>query len=139
MQLEPAVHSHYIPPPILDPNRVGYGLYSNLTNNHDNNIETAPVMATKARINVGKEFQCTSLPRCKKMKQSKIGSSSRHLIKEEDCDVLCWTTSLDSDKVTNLLAWNQSASVPGPKRTPEEILIVLTNFQGDTEVISLNE
>lgn len=61
---------HSTPAPMLDPKRTAPGLYWNLVK--DNQI-AAPVVETpstpwtlKSRVNVGKEFQCTALPRCKK-------------------------------------------------------------------------
>lgn len=84
------------------------------------------VKVHKGRINIGKEFQCTALPRCKK---------DASTYKDKEAVVLYWNSNFDSPQVPGFIAWAQSASLPGPKRTVEQILTVLTQFRGDVQVM----
>ena len=118
---------HYVPPPMLDPKRQGGGLYWNLVKDTGSAFQVSTVAPPRGRINVGKEFQCTALPRCKK---------DASLYKEKEAATLCWSGNLDVDPraTSHLLAWSQSANVPGPKRSQEQVLELLSRFRGDVQV-----
>jgi len=126
---------HGLPAPMLDPRRMAPGLYNNLMDSSKTLMEDA--VATPApsrshhqqRVNIGKEFQCTALPRCKK-----DGAG----YKEKEAATLCWSSRLDGPAVDNFVAWAvQSSNLPGPRRTTEEALTLLNHFQGDIQVIYL--
>ena len=115
---------------LLDPKRNGTGLYWNLV--RDNQVVAPPLssIASKTRVRIGKEFQCTTLPRCKKKEGNK----------EKELAVLCWSgsslqlaTDHQRQQVARLLAWSRLA-LPGAKRGEEEVLSVLTHFRGDVQV-----
>ena len=122
---------------LLDPKRNGTGLYWNLV--RDNQIAAPTSLlapsrqisnSSKTRVRIGKEFQCTTLPRCKKKEGNK----------DKEPAVLCWSgnsllVSNDHQRqqVARLLAWSRLA-LPGPKRGEEEVLSVLTHFRGDVQV-----
>ena len=120
---------------MLDPRRMAPGLYSNLMASSKATllVDEAVVTPTPSRshqqqqrVNIGKEFQCTALPRCKK-----DGAG----YKEKEAATLCWSTRLDEPAVDNFIAWAvQSANLAGARRTTEEALTLLNQFQGDVQV-----
>ena len=123
---------HALPAPMLDPKRMGSGLYNNLVATSKTLVEDAVATPTPSkshqqqRVNIGKEFQCTALPRCKK-----DGAG----YKEKEAATLCWTSRLDEPAVDKFVTWAvQSPNLPGPRRTTEEALTLLNQFQGDIQV-----
>lgn len=121
--MRPARHSV-----LLDPKRNGSGLYWNLVI-AGKAAEASPSAGPRprARIRVGKDYQCPSIPRCKKKEGNK----------EKDPSVLCWSGDLserEADEVERFLAWTRSAALSGSKRSEEHVLSVLTHFDGDIQV-----
>ena len=113
---------------LLDPKRNGSGLFWNLVI-AGKATEATPSAGPrpKARIRVGKDYQCPSIPRCKKKEGNK----------EKDLSVLCWSGDLserEMDEVDRFLAWTRSAALSGSKRSEEHVLSVLSHFHGDVQV-----
>ena len=120
---------------MLNPKRNGAGLYWNLV--RDRQViapaQVPPSQQTasrqKSRVRVGKDHQCAALPRCKKKEANK----------EKETAVLCWSgNGPDEEQVARLLAWSRSASLPGPKRSEEQVLAALTQFRGDVQAAKLH-
>lgn len=118
---------------LLDPKRPGTGLYWNLVKNETVTppVLTAPSLSSrqlaKSRVRIGKDHQCTALPRCKKKEGNK----------DKEPAILCWSGSSSAggeQQVARLLAWSRSSALPGPRRTEEEVLAVLTHFRNDLQV-----
>lgn len=128
---------------MLNPKRNGAGLYWNLVRDKQVNRPPVPPSLTangtglrqKSRVRVGKDHQCTALPRCKKKEANK----------ERESAVLCWNGygtgeggQSMADRVDRLLAWSRSAALAGPKRSEEEVLAIMTHFHGDVQTAKLH-
>ncbi|KAI9563329.1 hypothetical protein GHT06_010790 [Daphnia sinensis] len=122
---------------MLNPKRNGVGLYWNLV--RDKLVSPPQVPSSsgaggsrqKSRVRIGKDHQCAALPRCKKKEANK----------ERESAVLCWSANLaggQSAELGRLLAWSCSPALPGPKRSEEEVLAVVTHFHGDIQAAKLH-
>ncbi|XP_032789273.2 uncharacterized protein LOC116926481 isoform X3 [Daphnia magna] len=119
---------------MLNPKRNGVGLYWNLVRDKlvsPPQVPSSSASRQKSRVRIGKDHQCAALPRCKKKEANK----------ERESAVLCWSANLAGGKSTELdrlLAWTRSPALPGPKRTEEEVLAVVTHFHGDIQAAKLH-
>ena len=137
MNLTASTTRHFL---MLNPKRNGVGLYWNLV--RDKLVSPPQIvpssMATssstsqrqKSRVRIGKDHQCAALPRCKKKEANK----------ERESAVLCWTNSgqVTEQQIGRLLSWSRSPALPGPKRTEDEVLAVVTHFHGDIQAAKLH-
>lgn len=124
---------------LLDPKRAGSGLYWNSIRNNGGIIPPVPAAPSlsgrqlmKSRVRVGKEHQCAALPRCKKKEGNK----------DKEPAVLCWngnsSSPISEQQVMRLLAWSRSSALPGPRKSEEEVLAVLTHFRNDLQAAKLH-
>ena len=125
---------------MLNPKRNGVGLYWNLVRDKlvsppqvpPSSLATSSTSRQKSRVRIGKDHQCAALPRCKKKEANK----------ERESAVLCWSASnngqMTEQQIGWLLAWSRSPALPGPKRTEEEVLAVVTHFHGDIQAAKLH-
>jgi hypothetical protein len=126
---------------MLNPKRNGAGLYWNLVRDKlvsppqvplSSSVATSSTSRQKSRVRIGKDHQCAALPRCKKKEANK----------ERESAVLCWSASngqqVTEQQIGRLLAWSRSPALPGPKRTEEEVLAVVTHFHGDIQAAKLH-
>ena len=127
---------------MLNPKRNGAGLYWNLVRDKlvsppqvpPSSLATSSTSRQKSRVRIGKDHQCAALPRCKKKEANK----------ERESAVLCWSANsanngqVTEQQIARLLAWSRSPALPGPRRTEEEVLAVVTHFHGDVQAAKLH-
>ncbi|XP_052386371.1 transcriptional-regulating factor 1 isoform X1 [Carassius gibelio] len=123
--------THYTPPPMLNPVRLGSGLFSSINGKGDmaecGETSRERAINVTARINIGEEFQ------------AKIPDIKSQTLTEEDTHnaVLLWLPNKDLDtddnqqKVDNLLKMACSSVLPGGGANTEYVLHCLFECRGD--------